>query len=180
MANSTEKPTVADYCLGRLADLGIKHAFGLPGDFAFPIDDAIADESRLTWVVCSNELNASYAADGYARTFGASILTTTYGVGELSALNGVMGAKSESVPIFHVVGAPSTVSVRARRPLHHTLGDGVFGNFVALSAAATCVHAIITPSNAVIEMERVIKEALYHRQPAYILIHQVRVYCREP
>jgi len=69
MANSTEKPTVADYCLGRLADLGIKHAFGLPGDFAFPIDDAIADESRLTWVVCSNELNASYAANAIAVAF---------------------------------------------------------------------------------------------------------------
>lgn len=101
-----DNPTVAQYAVRRLADLGIKHAFGVPGDFAFPIDDAIADEPRLQWVVTTNELNASYAADGYARVNGCALLTTTYGVGELSAINGIMGCKAEHLVVFHLVGAP--------------------------------------------------------------------------
>ena len=74
-------PSVVTYALDRLADLGIDRAFGVPGDYSFPIDDAIEFSSRMKWVVCANELNAAYAADGYARIRGAAILSTTYGVG---------------------------------------------------------------------------------------------------
>ena len=62
--------TVVEYVINRLADLGIDRAFGVPGDYSFPIDDAIEFSSRMKWVVCANELNASYAADGYARRHG--------------------------------------------------------------------------------------------------------------
>ena len=62
------------------------------------------DNEKLHNVVNANELNVSYAADGYARIKGASILCTTYGVGELSALNGVMGSKAENMVVFHLVG----------------------------------------------------------------------------
>jgi indolepyruvate decarboxylase len=79
-------PTVADYAVGRLADLGMKHVFGVAGDYSFPIDNAIDANDRLSYIACSNELNAAYSADGYARIHGAAILTTTYMVGESSAL----------------------------------------------------------------------------------------------
>jgi indolepyruvate decarboxylase len=119
---------------------------------------------------CSNELNASYAADGYARIRGAAMLATTYGVGELSAINGVMGAKAERSLVFHVVGMPSYQNKRVHKIAHHTLGDGVFGNFVELSAGAACCHAVINPGNCVVEMERVIAEARRNNQPAYIAV----------
>jgi len=164
--------TVAGYVFERLADLGIDRVFGVPGDYSFPIDDAAMDNPRLRWVVCANELNAAYAADGYARRKGAAILTTTYGVGELSAINGVMGAKAHRVPIFHVVGAPSTRIQRLGLITHHTLGDGVFGNFFDLSAACCGVSASITADNVVEEMERVIREAFRLSKPAYIQIPQ--------
>ncbi|NBO05394.1 MAG: alpha-keto acid decarboxylase family protein, partial [Betaproteobacteria bacterium] len=164
------KQTVAQYIINRLADLGIEHAFGVPGDYAFPIDDAIEFSGRMKWVVCANELNASYAADGYARRRGAAVLTTTYGVGELSAMNGVMGAKSHRVPIFHLVGAPSTRIQRQKLVTHHTLGDGVYGNFFDLSAACCGVSAHITPDNVVAEMERLIHEAFRLSKPAYLLV----------
>jgi len=79
----------------------------VPGDYSFPFDDAIEQCPELEWVVCANELNAAYAADGYARLRGAAILTSTYGVGELSALNGMMGSKATRLPVFHIVGVPS-------------------------------------------------------------------------
>jgi len=166
----SENLTVVEYVIRRLADLGIDRAFGVPGDYSFPIDDAIEFSSSIKWVVCANELNAAYAADGYARRRGAALLTTTYAVGELSAVNGVMGAKAHRVPIFHVVGAPSTRIQRAGLITHHTLGDGIYGNFFDISAACCGVSAKITPDNVITEMERVIREAFRLSQPAYIQI----------
>jgi indolepyruvate decarboxylase len=163
-------PSLADYVIARLADLGIEHAFGVPGDGAFHIDDAIERSNRVTWVKCSNELNAAYAADGYARVRGAAILTTTYVVGEASALNGVLGSKAERLPVFHLVGWPSARLRRTRRQLHHTFGDGEIEQFRVPSELAACVSAALTPENAVRELERVIDTALHERRPAYITI----------
>jgi len=59
--------TVVEYVVSRLAVLGIDRVFGVPGDYSFPFDDAIEQCPELEWVVCANELNAAYAADGYAR-----------------------------------------------------------------------------------------------------------------
>lgn len=164
--------TVAEYTVDRLSKLGITDCFGLPGDFTFPFNNAIASHQSIEWVGCANELNAAYAADGYARIRGASMLCTTYAVGELSALNGIMGAKAERSLIFHLVGMPSMRHQQLQRVLHHTLGDGVFQNFINISAQAACVHTVLTPDNCVHEMERVISTAMANRQPAYIMVAQ--------
>lgn len=73
--------TVIEYVLSRLYDLGIHDIFGVPGDYAFPIEDAICVDERLRWIGNCNELNAAYAADAYARTHGLAALSTTFGVG---------------------------------------------------------------------------------------------------
>ena len=169
-SRTVKAASVADYIVDRLAAEGIEHCFGVAGDYAFPICDAVDSSAKVKWIGCANELNASYAADGYARMRGAAMLVTTYGVGELSAINGVMGAKSERSVVFHVVGMPSYQNQRVHKIAHHTLGDGVFGNFVALSARAACCHAVINPENCVVEMERVIAEARRNNQPAYIAV----------
>jgi indolepyruvate decarboxylase len=98
------------------------------------------------------------------------MLSTTYAVGELSAINGVMGAKAERSLVFHVVGMPSYQNQRLRKTMHHTLGDGIFDKFIDISAQAACCHAVINPDNCVIEMERVIAEARRNNQPAYIVV----------
>jgi indolepyruvate decarboxylase len=167
MPNAT---SVIDYIVARLADEEIHHCFGVAGDYAFPICDAVDSSQKVKWVGCANELNASYAADGYARIRGASMLATTYAVGELSALNGVMGAKAERSLRFHLVGMPSFQNQRLGKIAHHTLGDGIFGNFINISAQAACCHALINPDNCALEMERVIAEARRNNQPAYIII----------
>jgi len=51
-------------------------------------------------------------------------------------------------------------------------GDGVFQNFIGISAQAACVHTILTPDNCAAEMERVIATAMANRQPAYIMVAQ--------
>ena len=36
--------TVIQYVLGRLKDLGVTDTFGVPGDFVYPVCDAICDD----------------------------------------------------------------------------------------------------------------------------------------
>jgi indolepyruvate decarboxylase len=167
---NTKATTVIDYIVQRIVDEGVEHCFGVPGDYAFPVGDAVDRNPNIKWIGCSNELNASYAADGYARARGAAMLSTTYAVGELSAINGVMGAKAERSLVFHVVGMPSYQNQRLRKTMHHTFGDGDFGNFINISAQAACCHAVINPDNCILEMERVIAEARRNNQPAYIVV----------
>src|ERR1700744_1322819 len=165
-----ERPIVADYIVARLAQEGITDCFGVAGDFAFKLNDAVARSTSIRWIGCSNELDAAYAADGYARIRGCSMLMTTYAVGELSALNGVMGAKAERSCVFHVVGMPAMRKQRVRQIVHHTLGDGTFQNFANISAQAACVSAVLTPDNCAHEMERLIASARAESRPAYILV----------
>jgi len=165
-------PSVAEYTLARLSQLGIDKVFGVPGDYAFSIDDAVEKVEGLDWVSCANELNASYAADGYARIRGAAIMSTTYGVGELSALNGVMGSRAHRLPVFHLVGMPSERIQKLGLVTHHNLGDTVYDRFQAISASACCVSTVLTPDNCVDELERVIREALRQSMPAYIVISE--------
>src|ERR1700680_2740274 len=102
------RKTVIQHVLSRLRDIGIKDVFGVAGDFAFPIGDAVCSDPNLRWIGSCNELNAAYAADGYARVHGKAALSTTYGVGELSAINGIAGAYAEYLPVFHLVGMPAS------------------------------------------------------------------------
>jgi indolepyruvate decarboxylase len=160
--------TVIQYVLSRLHDIGIADIFGVPGDYSFPINDAIATHTDIRWVGCCNELNAAYAADGYARIKGAGALCTTYGVGELSALNGVAGAYAEHLPVFHLVGTPNMPTQAAHVLMHHTLGNGEYDLFRKMAEPAACASAVMTPQTAAFETERLIFQALYHRRPVYM------------
>ncbi|OBA22080.1 pyruvate decarboxylase [Metschnikowia bicuspidata var. bicuspidata NRRL YB-4993] len=92
----------------------IRSVFGIPGDFNLALLEHLYTESisiaaKLEFVGFCNELNAAYAADGYAKLIdGLSVLITTFGVGELSALNGIAGAFAEYAPVLHIVGTTST------------------------------------------------------------------------
>src|SRR5277367_4397871 len=160
--------TVIEHVLSRLHDIGIRDVFGVPGDYAFPVNDAICNSELVNWVGCCNELNAAYAADGYARIKGVAALCTTYGVGELSALNGIAGAYAEHLPVFHLVGTPNRSTQRSRALMHHTLGNGEYDLFRRMSEPVVCAHAVMTPQNVAYETERLIAEALYHRRPVYM------------
>ncbi len=162
--------TAIQYVLSRLRQLGITDIFGVPGDFAFPINDAICQDKNLRFIGSCNELNAAYAADGYARIKGMGAINTTYGPGELSALCGIAGSYAENVPIFHLTGQPTLATQRSRAIVHHTLGNGEFDLFYQMTAPAVCARTIITAENCVSETERLIAAALYHRRPVYMAV----------
>ncbi|EAA5345860.1 alpha-keto acid decarboxylase family protein [Salmonella sp. 32010601201600067SM] len=162
--------TVADYLLDRLAGCGIGHLFGVPGDYNLQFLDHVIDHPTLRWVGCANELNAAYAADGYARMSGAGALLTTFGVGELSAINGIAGSYAEYVPVLHIVGAPCSAAQQRGELMHHTLGDGDFRHFYRMSQAISAASAILDEQNACFEINRVLGEMLAARRPGYIML----------
>ncbi len=161
-------PTVIDYVLNRLHDIGVTDIFGVPGDFAFPVQDAIVAHPDVNWIGSCNELNAAYAADGYARIRGVGAVSTTYGVGELSAISAVAGSYAEHLPVFHLTGMPNLATQADRALVHHTLGNGEFELFRRMADTVVGASAIITPANVVFETERLIAEALYNRRPVYM------------
>ncbi|CDH17459.1 uncharacterized protein ZBAI_09247 [Zygosaccharomyces bailii ISA1307] len=99
--------TLGRYLFERLKQVDTNTIFGVPGDFNLSLLDKIYEVQGLRWAGNANELNAAYAADGYARVKGMAALITTFGVGELSALNGIAGSYAEHVGVLHIVGVPS-------------------------------------------------------------------------
>lgn len=166
----TTSYTVADYLLDRLADCGVDHLFGVPGDYNLQFLDHVIAHRQIRWVGCANELNAAYAADGYARMQGCGALLTTFGVGELSALNGVAGSFAEHVPVLHIVGAPSTGAQQRRECLHHTLGDGNFDHFRQMSAPVSVAQGVLDATNARDEIDRVLRDIVRYSRPGYLLL----------
>jgi indolepyruvate decarboxylase len=160
--------TVADYLLDRLAELGVEHVFGVPGDFTLGFLDHVDAHPRLEWVGTANELGAGYAADGYARMRGLGVVCTTFGVGELSAINAVAGSYAEHVPLLDLVGAPATTTQAAARPTHHSLGDGDFGHTLRMTAEVTVAQAALTAQGAEAEVDRVLSAIVAQGRPGYL------------
>ncbi|WP_350354590.1 thiamine pyrophosphate-binding protein [Corynebacterium aquatimens] len=100
------KMTIGEFLIDRLKAIGITEIIGVPGDFNLSWLEQIEEADGIRFVGACNELNAAYAADGYARQRGVGALLTTYGVGELSALNGIAGSRAEHVPVVSIAGAP--------------------------------------------------------------------------
>ena len=158
--------TVAEYLLIRLKEIGVDHIFGVPGDFVLGFFNEVI-KSDVKYIGTCNELNAAYAADGYARIRGVGAFSSTYGVGELSAINGVAGAFAERVPVIVITGSPATNHFRTRPLLHHTLGDYriPFNMYEMITVAST---QLVSAETAPAEIDRVLFACLSHQQPVYI------------
>ncbi|KAH7015116.1 thiamine diphosphate-binding protein [Ilyonectria destructans] len=161
---------VAEYLFKRLREVGVLSVHGVPGDYNLVALDYLPD-CGLKWVGSVNELNAAYAADGYARVSKIAALITTFGVGELSAINGIAGAFSEHIPVVHIVGCPSTISQRDGMLLHHTLGNGDFNVFANMSSQISCeVAKLNNPAEIANQIDHALKTCWLRSQPIYIML----------
>ncbi|MBV8864431.1 MAG: alpha-keto acid decarboxylase family protein, partial [Acidobacteriaceae bacterium] len=166
--------TIGDYLLCRLSELGVRHIFGVPGDYNLQfLDQVIRFEKRsapgqLLWIGTCNELNAAYAADGYARLAGMSALVVTHGVGSLSALNGIAGAHCERVPVVCISGSPSLSVLDRRLLVHHTVGSGNYNDVLDCYRYFTVAQARLTPANAAGEIDRVLAACWREKRPVYL------------
>jgi len=167
----SKKISIAEYVLTRLVELGIDEVFGVPGDYNLGFLDSIVGFKGLHWVGNCNELNAAYAADGYARVRGSAALVTTFGVGELSAINGIAGSFAEYLPVVNIVGWPATTTQKEGMIMHHTLGTGDFHVFLSMFEKVSAAVAILDcPEQAAERLDRALEIGWIKKQPVYIAL----------
>ncbi|TAQ87358.1 hypothetical protein B7494_g4319 [Chlorociboria aeruginascens] len=154
---------VAEYLFTRLHQIGVRSVHGVPGDFNLVALDYLP-KTGLKWT-------GSYAADGYARVKGVAAIITTFGVGELSAINAIAGSYSERVPVVHIVGTPSTISQKDGMLLHHTLGNGNFNVFADMSREISCAMAKLNdPFEAATLIDYALQQCWIQSRPVYITL----------
>jgi indolepyruvate decarboxylase len=117
---------------------------GVPGEFNLELLQQFDDTGALRWVGTCSELNASYAADGYAWLNGLAALTVTDAVGALGAINGIAGSYAEHVPAICVAGSIPLRSMERGLGMHHTMGDGTWDRFLGTFAQMTAAQARLT------------------------------------
>ena len=116
------RSTVGKYLIRRLEEAGLKHVFGIPGDYVLGFYDLLL-ESKLEVVGTCTEIGAGFAADAYARVNGLGAMCVTYCVGGLNALNAVAGAYAEKSPLIVISGAPGLGERKHSSLLHHAVRD---------------------------------------------------------
>ena len=103
---------------------GIDVFFGVPSDLNMPILDSMLEE-KVKFIGCRNELNASYMAEGFARTKPFAYVVVGSMVGSLSAANGFANSICEKTPVLMISGGNNTNDILDGKLSHHTLYTGI-------------------------------------------------------
>ncbi|XP_047329845.1 pyruvate decarboxylase 1 [Impatiens glandulifera] len=163
--------TLGCHLARRLVQIGVRDVFSVPGDFNLTLLDHLIAEPGLNLVGCCNELNAGYAADGYARAKGVGACVVTFTVGGLSVLNAIAGAYSENLPVICIAGGPNSNDYGTNRILHHTIGLPDFTQELRCFQTVTCIQVVVNNlEDAHEQIDTAISTALKESKPAYISI----------
>ncbi len=158
----------SEYLLERLADYGVNHIFGIPGDYVVPFFSD-AERSDIRVVTTTHEPSAGYAADAYARMRGLGVAVATWGVGALNMLNAAAQAFAERSPTLFISGAPEVNGRNPDRLLHHEIKD--WETQYRVYTEVTCASANLTDQSRVCEqVDSVLSEIVRLKRPGYIEI----------
>jgi indolepyruvate decarboxylase len=159
-------PSIGEYLIQQLQKHGVRHVFGIPGDYVLGFYDQLA-KSKLRIINTCDEQGAGFAADAYARVRGLGAVCITYCVGGLKVANTTAEAFAEKSPVVIISGAPG-MKEREKNPLlHHKVRefDTQKKVFEQLTVASTVLS---DPQTAFQEIDRVLHAALRFKRPVYI------------
>jgi indolepyruvate decarboxylase len=165
------KVTISTYLLMRLKELNVNHMFGIPGDYVLPFFDELIDQPHgVEHVLTRNELNGSYAADGYSRENGFGAMAVTFGVGSLSCTNAVAGAYADDSPMIVVAGAPTVavINTPTENLLHHVVGTDFNVNLKVFENITVGSIRIEKKSTAAFEIDNLLRTAMQAKKPVYL------------
>ncbi|MFC1589857.1 alpha-keto acid decarboxylase family protein [Candidatus Omnitrophota bacterium] len=163
---STKTMTVSKYLTRRLEQVGLRHVFGVPGDYVLQLFEDLG-KSSIEIIGTCNELNAGYAADAYARVNGIGCACVTYGVGGFSLLNGIVGSFAERLPVVAISGSPKASERSHHHLLHHTIGDmNLQYRIYEEITVASC--ALTSSEQAPRQIDETLKACLRSKRPVYI------------
>ncbi|MDA8230067.1 MAG: thiamine pyrophosphate-binding protein [Magnetospirillum sp.] len=157
---------IADYLIGKLSQAGVRHVFGVPGDYVLGFFSRL-NEGPLQIVGTCDEQGAGFAADAYARAAGLGAVCVTYGVGGLKLVNTTAQAFAERSPVVVISGAPGLRETGGDPLLHHKVRgfDTQWRVFQEITAAAVVLD---DPTTAAREIDRAVETALRTKCPVYI------------
>ena len=162
---------VGTYLAKILETIGLEHYFTVPGDYNLVLLDQILKNPNLKMIGCCNELNAGYAADGYARARGVAAVFPTFTVGSLSMVNAIAGAYAEDLPIIVISGGPNSNDRHQHHLIHHSTAEYDFNQasriFKEITAEAVVIRHI---EDAYRLLHRALAAAIEKRKPVYIEI----------
>jgi indolepyruvate decarboxylase len=149
---------------------GVRHIFGIPGDFALNVYEALETDGRFRLLRFSHEPAVGFAADGCARiTGGLGVCLVTYGAGGLNMVNPVACAYAEESPVVVISGGPGRAERRAGIQLHHEVKS--FDSQFKVYQEVTEYAAILDdPKTAAAHILRALDVALKRRRPVYLEI----------
>src|SRR5438067_1742101 len=145
---------------------GVRHSFGVPGDFALPTF-AWLEKSPIESITMTHEPGAGFAADAYSRINGIGLVCVTYCVGGLNVLNAIAGAYAEKSPVVVVSGGPGLKDREKDPLLHHKVKTFETQRRVydEVTVAST---VLLDEQTAASEIVRCVEACLKHKRPVYI------------
>jgi indolepyruvate decarboxylase len=149
---------------------GVRHIFGIPGDFVLNLYEALEDDGRFGLVRLSHEPAVGFAADGAARmTSGLGVCCVTYGAGGLNMINPVACAYAEESPLVVLTGGPGRIERRAGMPVHHEVKS--FESQLKIYQEVTEYAAILDdPRTAAAMIVTALEVAIKTKRPVYLEI----------
>ncbi|MFM7420964.1 MAG: alpha-keto acid decarboxylase family protein [Alphaproteobacteria bacterium] len=167
--------TVADYLLTRLRQLNVAHVFQVPGDYVKHFTQTLENFEGVTAIGATNELDAGYAADAYARTRGLGAVSVQFGVGSFVALNAIAGAWVERSPVVVISAAPGredrTVTDMYDVLFHHSTGNLDADRRVYENVTVKAI-TLSTNIGADQQIDDVLLDAITHQRPVYIACYE--------
>ncbi len=175
MPKESQNGSVASYLVSRLEELGVEHLFNVAGSYCSGLLAELPNSRRLRAVFTTYEMEAAYAADAYARIRGFGAICGTYGVGALSALNGIAGAFVERCPVLVINGGPS--SKQQERQLEYGImflhSTGPFKTDLEVYSRVTVAAIVIARAeDAPVKIDEALIACMTHKRPVYLEISQ--------
>jgi len=161
--------TLSEYLVRSLHKHGVRHVFGLPGDFVIGLYDLFERDGRLKPIVMAHEPGAGFAADAYARCKGLGVALVTYCVGGLNCVNAVAEAYAEKSPVLIVSGGPGVGERKPNALLHHRVRtfETQRNVFEEVTCKATVLDSPVTAPRQIAETLATIKRL---NRPGYLEI----------
>src|SRR5215831_14411181 len=163
----SQQSNVSSFLIERLYDYGVRHIFGVPGDFILGFYHQLIQSNKLKVINTCDEQGAAFAADAYARINGLGAVCVTYCVGGLKVVNAAAQAFAEKSPLVVISGAPG-IKERIRNPLlHHKVRDFDTQQriFEHMTVDSIMVDNAMTAGK---DIDRVLSSAIRYKRPVYI------------
>ncbi len=159
--------TVTDFLIERLENIGVKHVFGIPGDYVLDFYSNLWQNDKIKVINTTDENHAGFAADAYARVNGVGCVCVTYNVGASKLINSVQCAYAERSPVIVISGSPGLKERDEGVLLHHMVGS--FNSQKEMFDKITCASIVLDdPVRAGFEIDKALRKMQKCKQPIYI------------